>query len=858
VRVSVLAGVLLPGGAAWAQVSSQSLIARDAVRDPDRLDDLLLMMKKNLADYHRSLPSFFCKEHVVSQVGREQAAVPFRHSVTDSVFRIRHRPEEGSAARFVESHEVERVDGAPSQGKDVPGPTTLTGAFSGGLAFVTLDERACMRYRMLPGEPGGDLRVAFESLAKNERPSMCLVSEGLVGTATIDRASVQMKRVEFTVPRRLVEPATHDPERAAYERTEGTWTIAVDYTRVALGDGQFWMPKTITSTTNAGGVNPVIWSYTAEYSDYHKLEVNSRVLPFTGVAGATATAAGAGSSGEKAGASEAGTGIGPEGAAPGSMPAAMVAAAAKPAPVVNISSSVTNTATPAGQASAGVAADVTTLHVTSRLVFLDVTVVDRQGRTVTGLSKDDFTITEEKQPRRIVSFEASGEGDATAKGTGATIFLLDLLNTTFEDFAFIRYSIRRYLQAQPAEMSAPAELLLLGNDALTTVEPMTRSKAALLAAVERVPVAVPYKARHAGFTGEPFSDDRFILTTHALQEVALQNRGTPGRKNIIWIGRGGTAILPSTGPKFRGFLHETTNLLVEARMSLFVIRPGLGVGLGAEPNPITASKGDEKLAVAAMTEAAAQTNDDPFSQNTSFLQFVGETGGHLFANRNDTDAEIGRAEQWGSAFYTLTYRPTEGLSDGRFKRIRVQVKNPELQVVTKTGYFAPDGTKVSSMSLASNDDLLAAAQARIAFDAVGLTVKSLVRHPADGTVQFQVMVNPLTLGWHDGADGHSAADLSFAATSLNGRHEVLTSTGRPLTVTVANEDPAALGLEHVELPVTVRIPAKAKSVRVVVENMDSGRVGTVDLDRSAIDAAPEKVTPMPRLFKRSSLVPTQP
>jgi hypothetical protein len=45
--------------------------------------------------------------------------------------------------------------------------------------------------------------------------------------------------------------------------------------------------------------------------------------------------------------------------------------------------------------------------VTSTLVFLDVTVVDKKGRPmVSGLTKDDFTITEDNKPQRIFSVEA--------------------------------------------------------------------------------------------------------------------------------------------------------------------------------------------------------------------------------------------------------------------------------------------------------------------------------------------------------------------------------------------------------------------------------------------------------------------
>ena len=48
-----------------------------------------------------------------------------------------------------------------------------------------------------------------------------------------------------------------------------------------------------------------------------------------------------------------------------------------------------------------------TFSATSRLVYLDVTVSDRKGRPVVrGLTRDDFTITENGKKQHIFSFEA--------------------------------------------------------------------------------------------------------------------------------------------------------------------------------------------------------------------------------------------------------------------------------------------------------------------------------------------------------------------------------------------------------------------------------------------------------------------
>jgi VWFA-related protein len=140
---------------------------------------------------------------------------------------------------------------------------------------------------------------------------------------------------------------------------------------------------------------------------------------------------------------------------------------------------------------------------------LDVTVLDKKGRPVVkGLTKDDFTITDNKNLQRIFSFEApethvedaNATDDRPAGKAPVTIFVLDLLNSKFEDFAYIRYMVHKYLAAQPAQMNSPAELMVLGNNSLEMVQGYTRSKADLLYALDHVPA----KEMGGGFFGERF------------------------------------------------------------------------------------------------------------------------------------------------------------------------------------------------------------------------------------------------------------------------------------------------------------------------------------------------------------------
>ena len=492
-----------------------------------------------------------------------------------------------------------------------------------------------------------------------------------------------------------------------------------------------------------------------------------------------------------------------------------------------------------------VSLDAPTIRVTSRLVFLDVTVLDKDGRPVVkGLTKDDFTITDNKKPQRIFSFEAPEihvvDADATDDNPAAkapvTIFVLDLLNSRFEDFAYIRYMVRRYLEAQPAQLNSPAELMVLGNNSLEMVQGYTRSRKDLLYALDHVPPAVPYKEMTSNFGLE-----RFGQSIDALQQIALQSRGVRGRKNIIWVGHGGpniytVSLQPSDVNVVQKYVHDTTNMLIDSRISLFLIYPGLQVNGPAK----TVSEIDAGVDIG---------DDDPFSGDINFGVFVNETGG-LFYKRNDIDTEIKQSEELGAQYYTLTYQPPEGDADGKFRRVRVTLRDPNLRVVTKAGYFSPDQNAVIGPRQQMLVNLSEAARSSIPFESLWITIEHLVRHPDTGTAEFTILLGPRNVDWQSTDSGKSNVDLLLAAVSLNKNRDFLASRLEEVPAIANNQDAIQLAKTEVRVPMKIRIPDKTQSVRVVIETAGNGRTGAIELDRKTIDAAPTASTPEPQLIIR--------
>jgi VWFA-related protein len=490
---------------------------------------------------------------------------------------------------------------------------------------------------------------------------------------------------------------------------------------------------------------------------------------------------------------------------------------------------------------------VPTFQSTSSLVVLDVTVLDKQGRpVVNGLTKDDFTITEDKKPQRIIAFEApqmhvmdayAGDDNSDQKAP-VTIFVLDLLNSPFEDFAFIRYSTRQYLEAQPAQLNSPAELMVLSNDSLEVLQGYTRNRGDLLDALNHFPPVLPYKLMMGGYD---WVAERAFQSYDALQQIALQNTAVPGRKNIVWVGYGAPGsdglykqrarLTISAGDQLEHYLHSTINMLLSARMSLFVIYPGLNAPQSVDAMP--------SMPVAAKDSYADFGDDDPFEGGINFGVFVNETGGKLFYNRNDVDREMEKSQQLGSEYYTLSYQPHEVEEDGKFRRIRVTLRDRNLHGLTKAGYFALGRSAVTIRP----QGMIGVAKAVLSTDsyhALDLTVSGVVRHPDTNTAEFTVQLKA-SIGWRAADNGNSTANAIVAALSRNIRGNILASKVDRVTLRSDTQDPIRLAQMVTSLPLTVPVPSKTQSVRVVVEV--GGRIGSAEVDRQTIDAAPALPTP---------------
>jgi len=463
----------------------------------------------------------------------------------------------------------------------------------------------------------------------------------------------------------------------------------------------------------------------------------------------------------------------------------------------------------------------------ARIVILDMVVTDAKGNVITDLKRDDFRVTEMNEPQTVLNFEPAGAHtisptlsidststlDALAPGAPVNIVLLDEFNTRFEDMAFARYSLKKFLDRQPGKLATPTMLVAVSLQNFTVLHDYTQNKDDLISALNHHFAAYPWQAHQYAWLGE-----RYATAFITLRRVAQATIGHPGHKNMIWIGRGfpnlNMANFPvDTEQRVNNAVQDCVNVLRDARITLYTIDPA---GL--------------KVDQQAYGSDAAFT--DPFGGNYQFAKLATATGGRALYGRNDVDAQIGTAIRDGASFYTLTYRPTDDSQNPqKFRRIKVTVDRPGLTVTTREGYYlqyGPDRVNPVNPSKRLIADLLSADSSTMVYDGAPVTV----RRSADNPETFSIHVDAKGLAWSYATDTEPRhAEVILVASTFDKKNKELKRDAKVIRASATGDVPPTGRLERsLEIHYSLAPDPKATRVRFVVRVAATGRIGTADVD----------------------------
>jgi len=97
------------------------------------------------------------------------------------------------------------------------------------------------------------------------------------------------------------------------------------------------------------------------------------------------------------------------------------------------------------------------------LINLDVVVTDTSGKTIPGLGPGDFTLLDNQQPQKILSFHAFDGISAKPDPPVAVILFIDTVKMPFDLAAFEREEVERFLRRNGGYLAQPVSVFGLSD-----------------------------------------------------------------------------------------------------------------------------------------------------------------------------------------------------------------------------------------------------------------------------------------------------------------------------------------------------------------------------------------------------------
>jgi VWFA-related protein len=380
-----------------------------------------------------------------------------------------------------------------------------------------------------------------------------------------------------------------------------------------------------------------------------------------------------------------------------------------------------------GQNKTPAASDTMTLSVRSQLVVEAVSVKDKQGKPVLGLTCDDFTLTEDAIPQKLRFCEhqalpTAAEPMPPPKPEDERITIYKKLTRTQlapEAAENLRYKDRRLLalyfdmSAMPSGDQLRAldaaqkfirtqmtsvdmvSILRYQGGSVDVLQDFTQDRNRLLSILQTLVVGEgqgdvdSIDDASSADTGAAFGQDDSefnVFNTDrqlsALQTAARMLGGVNEKKSLIYFASG----LRLNGVNNQAQLHATVDAAIRAGVSFWPIDARGLVASAPLGDATQGSPGNQGM----YSGAAAQANTSNFqqSQDTMF-SLAGDTGGKALLDYNDLTRGIVDAQKAISDYYILEYYTTNTALDGRFRRIKVTVAKPaDAKLEFRQGYYA--------------------------------------------------------------------------------------------------------------------------------------------------------------------------
>ncbi|HEV7397608.1 MAG TPA: VWA domain-containing protein, partial [Pyrinomonadaceae bacterium] len=292
-------------------------------------------------------------------------------------------------------------------------------------------------------------------------------------------------------------------------------------------------------------------------------------------------------------------------------------------------------------------------------VLLPVTIRDRNGKLVEGLTRKDFRIFEEDVPQQL--------SELSLRQVGVDVVLMvdtsSSVTSNLDDFRSAADGFARALDVEDRVS------LVQFDDRVQLLQDWTRSRVQFRRSLARVAPGM--------FTR---FNDAIVLTSNEQFQQSSSRRAIIILTDGIDSGRGTSfdvALRAALGAQ--AAVYVISNIEIERNNKQGQVANIISGGdASVRFNQIQIE--DLRMGLAALDSSEKKLED-----------LTRSTGGRLYLPRSFNDLGQTYAEVASELRhqYALYYAPDNRTRDGRFRRVRVETTNPDYTVSARAGYFAP-------------------------------------------------------------------------------------------------------------------------------------------------------------------------
>jgi VWFA-related protein len=374
-----------------------------------------------------------------------------------------------------------------------------------------------------------------------------------------------------------------------------------------------------------------------------------------------------------------------------------------------------------------------TFSTTTNIVIVNVSVLDRNGRPIENLTKDDFLLFEDGKPQKLQAVDlqhlkndvlppvertlqqrppqqpqgynpAAEQKEASSKllskyqDRRLMVMLFDFSSMQPAEQMRAKQAAIKFLTTQMTS-SDEVSILVYGNE-LKTLQDFTSDRDLLIGAIQQFRIGDSSENATVADTGADSQDQsgQFVadetefnifnadLKLAALQDAARSLGQYPEKKALIYISSG----IQKSGVDNQSQLRATVNTAVRSNVAFYpidargltaLVPGGDATQQGAVGTNLYSGAGQRSL------------KENFINQQETLSTLAIDTGGKALLDSNDLTEGIRQVQQDFTSYYVLSYVSSNQAQDGRYRRIQVKlaprVATLRAKLDYRQGYYAP-------------------------------------------------------------------------------------------------------------------------------------------------------------------------